>query len=262
MAKKNGYILVDRDLEDWRYADSLSMTGFWLRLLLLANWKDTDKVQRGEILISTPTLAHMLNISEKTVNRYLKKLADSGEIEMSTNHHRTRIRIPKYDMYQSGQIYRTEVRTGVQSEVPTEVRTGVQSLPYKKTRNQEIHENKKEKSLKETESFTPPTADQVREYAEKDGLSLDIDSFLDYYQNKDWIVSGEKCRDWRYLVRSWVRKDQEFSKGKKTKKKENLPDWYSADPKRESGSGEKLSADELKAAQEKLKRMGKAKGEQ
>ena len=249
MAKKNGYILVDRDLEEWRYADSLSMTGFWVRLLLLANWKDTDKVKRGEILISTPTLANMLNISEKTASRYLKKLADSGEIEMSTNHHRTRIRIPNYDKYQSGQIYRTDVRTAVQ----TDVRTAVQSHPYKK-RNQEIQENNKEKSLKEIKSFTPPTADQVRDYAEKNGLSLDIDSFLDYYQNKDWIVSGEKCRDWRYLVRSWVRKDQEFSKGKTTKK-ENLPDWYNADPKRSSGSGEKMSDDELKAAQKKLKRM-------
>ena len=257
MAGDKGFIRISRGIEDWEHSDSLTMIGFWVRLLLLANWKDTKKIRRGELVITAPALAGICGVSESSVRRYLKKLEDSGEIKMSTNHRSTKIRILNYEKYQSGQFDRTDDQTADRTDDQTADRT---YLYEKKERRKEG--KKEEKSLKETESFTPPTADQVREYAEKDGLSLDIDSFLDYYKNKDWIVSGEKCRDWRYLVRSWVRKDQEFSKGKKTKKKENLPDWYSADPKRESGSGEKLSADELKAAQEKLKRMGKTKGGQ
>lgn len=256
MAKQHGFILVDRELEDWRYADSLAMTGFWIRLLILANWKSTDKVKRGEILISTPTLAHMLNISEKTVSRYLKKLADSGEIEMSTNHHRTRIRIPNYDAYQSGQIYRTDVHTAVQSEVRTDVHTAVQSLPYKKTRKQDKQENKKEKSLKENETYQPPTADEVREYAKAEGLSLDPDHFVDYYQNKDWMINGERIKDWRYLVRSWSRKEKEFSKGSRPKKSDELPDWYDANPKRTTGEKKNTMTDEeIAAVKAKLSRM-------
>ena len=116
-------------------------------------------------------------------------------------------------------------------------------------KRQRIKKVKKKKSSSNTESFTPPTADEIREYAESEQLQLDIERFLHFNEKKGWIE-----HDWKYSVRSWCKKDQEFQKSR-PKKKDELPDWYSADPKRSSGSGEKLSADELKAAQEKLKRM-------
>lgn len=255
---EGGFIKLSRKILGWDYHDEPVVFTVWIHLLLLANWEDKRAVKRGEVLITQDLLAHMCGISRTTVIRCLKKLEESGEIKISANNKRTKITIIKYSLYQN--LTTSDTTDDTTSDTTSDT---TDDTAYLYKRKKEVKkERNKEKSLKETESFTPPTADQVREYAEKDGLSLDIDSFLDYYQNKDWIVSGEKCRDWRYLVRSWVRKDQEFSKGKKTKKKENLPDWYSADPKRSSGSGEKLSADELKAAQEKLKRMGKAKGGQ
>ena len=264
MKGEGGFVRDYRSTIDWEWFTDVNTAHLWEYIRLRVNYEPSRfrgmEIKRGQMIESISTIAKNTGLTYSQVRTALKHLKMTGEIACNLTRYGMLISAVKYDDFQSPSGSNdtqpnNEIATRSQGD-RKEIATYKEDKEIKKVRNKEI------KGLSETESFTPPTADQVREYAEKDGLSLDIDSFLDYYQNKDWIVSGEKCRDWRYLVRSWVRKDQEFSKGKKTKKKENLPDWYSADPKRSSGSGEKLSADELKAAQEKLKRMGKAKGEQ
>jgi DNA-binding transcriptional regulator YhcF (GntR family) len=269
MAKQNGYILLDREIEDWRHSDSLAMIGFWVRLLILANWKSTDKVKRGEILISVPNLAHMFNISEKTASRYLKRLAESGEIEMSTNHKRTRIVIPNYDLYQSGKIYRTADRTAVQSDVQTPVhtadRTAVQSPIGKNTGNHEIMKSSNTGSGNNTPRTTPPTADEVLDFVKAEGLSLDVEAFLNYNNDREWTKSGKSVvSEWKDLVRAWCKKDEQFSKERQTKgtgrgkKQDKLPEWYDADPNRK-GSDEQMSDEEMAHLKEMLASFRKEK---
>lgn len=242
---EGGFIKLNRKLLGWEHHKNSAVLNVWIHLLLLADWEDKPNVKRGEVLITQELLAYTCGLSRQTIIRVLKILEDSGEIKVSTNHKRTKITIIKYQLYQN-------FTTGVTTDFTTGFTNEETAHPYKKKK--EGKKERKKESSKEIQSFTPPTADEIREYAESEQLQLDIERFLHFNEKKGWIE-----HDWKYSVRSWCKKDQEFQKNR-PKKNDAMPDWYSADPKRSSGSGEKLSADELKAAQEKLKQRGKAKG--
>ena len=52
--------------------------------------------------------------------------------------------------------------------------------------------------------FTPPTADEVRAYADEKGCIIDAQRFVDFYESKGWMVGKSPMKDWRASVRSWV----------------------------------------------------------
>lgn len=67
--------------------------------------------------------------------------------------------------------------------------------------------------------FTPPTADEVREYCLSKGYAVDPDRFVDYYTSNGWIVGKTKMKDWKAAVRTWSGKE------KKNGKVESKPLW-------------------------------------
>lgn len=65
--------------------------------------------------------------------------------------------------------------------------------------------------------FAPPTAEEVRAYAQEKGLTINADRFVDFYSSKGWMVGKSKMKDWRAAVRSWAARDrQEAPETKKT----------------------------------------------
>ena len=60
------------------------------------------------------------------------------------------------------------------------------------------------KSVKE-KRFAPPTPEDVREYCQEKGLSVDADRFVDFYESKNWYVGKNKMKDWKAAVRNWAR---------------------------------------------------------
>ena len=53
--------------------------------------------------------------------------------------------------------------------------------------------------------FTPPTAEEVRQYATEKGYTIDADRFVDFYASKGWLVGKTKMTDWKAAVRNWGR---------------------------------------------------------
>lgn len=57
--------------------------------------------------------------------------------------------------------------------------------------------------------FTPPTADEVRAYAQENALNIDANRFVDYYTAVGWKVSGKSpMKDWKAAVRNWAARDK------------------------------------------------------
>ena len=64
-------------------------------------------------------------------------------------------------------------------------------------------------------AFTPPTADEVRKYAEAQGLAVDAAKFVDHYAAQGWkINNGLPMKDWRAAVRTWARRDAEWNQAR------------------------------------------------
>lgn len=57
--------------------------------------------------------------------------------------------------------------------------------------------------------FVPPTVDEVREYCMAQGLTIDAERFVDYYEANGWKVGNQGMKDWRATVRNWARRDKE-----------------------------------------------------
>lgn len=51
--------------------------------------------------------------------------------------------------------------------------------------------------------FTPPTVQEVREYIETRGSSIDPESFVDHYEANGWMRGKNKIKDWKACVRTW-----------------------------------------------------------
>lgn len=57
--------------------------------------------------------------------------------------------------------------------------------------------------------FVPPTVEEVREYCGAQGLTIDAERFVDYYEANGWKVGNQAMKDWRATVRNWARRDRE-----------------------------------------------------
>lgn len=60
--------------------------------------------------------------------------------------------------------------------------------------------------------FTPPTVDQVREYCEERGNSVNPQRFVDYYSSNGWMVGKNKMKDWKAAVRTWEQKEKSYGR--------------------------------------------------
>ena len=100
----NGFIVIDRNIEDWRWWGNPTAMGIWLLILVKANWKDGffqgEPIPRGSFATSLPNLAMEIGLSESTVRRWLKRFEEDGQIEQKvTNRYRV-IKVLNYAKYQ------------------------------------------------------------------------------------------------------------------------------------------------------------------
>lgn len=72
------------------------------------------------------------------------------------------------------------------------------------------------KSKSKSKRFTPPTVDEVRAYCQERGNNVDPEYFIDFYEARDWKISGgrQKMSDWKASVRTWERNNFSKPKGK------------------------------------------------
>lgn len=84
----------------------------------------------------------------------------------------------------------------------------------KPNKNIKENKNKNKKENGNTVRFTPPTAQEVRDYALEHSYTIDVDRFIDFYESKGWMVGKNKMKDWKAAVRNWAR-SQRPEKGSK-----------------------------------------------
>lgn len=56
------------------------------------------------------------------------------------------------------------------------------------------------------EPFVPPFADEVRAFVEEEGLCVDPETFVDFYDSRGWKVGTTAIKNWKATVRLWHRR--------------------------------------------------------
>ena len=93
----------------------------------------------------------------------------------------------------------------------------------KKKENIEEKENTpkgvKEKEKSETaKRFVPPTFEEAKARMEEMGYTFDVESFIAFYQSKNWMVGKNKMKDWKAAMVTWQKRENNFPRKISTKK--------------------------------------------
>jgi hypothetical protein len=58
-------------------------------------------------------------------------------------------------------------------------------------------------------NFIIPTYNEVKEYCNERGNSIDAEQFIDYYTSKGWMIGKNKMKDWKAAIRTWERNNKD-----------------------------------------------------
>lgn len=91
-----------------------------------------------------------------------------------------------------------------------------------------LHErlNEVERVLGErNRAFTPPTAQEVEEYAKTIKFDLSGQAFCDYYEARNWMLGKTKMKSWKAAIRTWKsRRDNDPTQKPTGRTPDNLRD--------------------------------------
>lgn len=67
-------------------------------------------------------------------------------------------------------------------------------------------------SLGKVNSSSAPTLEQVEEYCRKKNYKTSAKAFFEYYSERHWEINGDPIRDWKALLGTWEKREQEKGK--------------------------------------------------
>lgn len=104
---QKGFIKIWRQLEEWEWTDDLQMVGFFVRLILMANWEDKRwhgiLIKRGQFVSSIDGLRFgkkKKKLSYKCIRTFIQRLKWTGELATESTNRYTIYTIVNYNKYQ------------------------------------------------------------------------------------------------------------------------------------------------------------------
>lgn len=92
--------------------------------------------------------------------------------------------------------------------------------PYKEKESKiniiEKEINKEREAHETAKRFVPPTLEEVRERIKEKGYTFDAESFVAFYQSKNWYVGKNKMKDWRAAMVTWQNREKDYYRRART----------------------------------------------
>ena len=212
--------LYDKIL-NWEWYHDTNTFRLFIHLLLKANYKECTfqgmSIQRGQLVTSLTSLAAGTALSIRQVRVSLDKLQMTGEVTSKAYPKYRVITIVRYDDYQSNDKQNDKQMTSNTagkwqandkqddkqhgSQMSREMTTSIEYIEPIEYRN---IEQIKERDRKTAKRFIPPSREEIEIFCLENGLTIDIDRFLNYYESKGWMVGRNKMKNWEATVRNWA----------------------------------------------------------
>lgn len=93
-----------------------------------------------------------------------------------------------------------ETKDGQSDETKTDKR---RARDGQGTTNKNVKNANNENNEKKKGNFVPPSFSDVSDYSKQIAYDLNVDSFLNSYEQKGWMVGKNKMKDWKAAVRNW-----------------------------------------------------------
>lgn len=95
--------------------------------------------------------------------------------------------------------------------IATKPHVSTDVIPLKE-KKRKVNNKEKEKEKEIAKRFLPPSIDEVKKFVAEKNYSVDPESFVAFYQSKNWFVGKNKMKDWRAAVVTWEKRNREFKK--------------------------------------------------
>lgn len=177
---------------------------FYLKLLVESIDHEGELRFSETIPYNVDMLATITNTNRDTVWNALKVFAEFGMIEVLED--KTVFMVEVHKMLGSAADNDAANRKRRQRE-----REKTQALLQRDTSVTKCHESieiEKEKEIdRESKRFAPPSIEEVRSYISEKGYNVDAESFVSFYESKDWMIGKNKMKNWKAAVITWNKRD-------------------------------------------------------
>lgn len=191
-----GYIKVWRKIEDWEWVKDPQTLGFFIYLMLKANYKDSRymgyDIPRGALVCGRKSLSEELGLGEQTIRTLITRLKSTNEITIKVTSRFSIVYIANYNKYQ---------------DKPTSTLTNNLTTDQPAP-NQHLTTSKE---VKKERSNTPPTLDSVKDFFKDDIMSAE---FFNHYEANGWVQGnkGKPIKSWEAAARGWKSRQRVFNK--------------------------------------------------
>lgn len=227
----NGWIKLYRCLMDSSVFANPNILKVWIWCLLKASHSERQQLvglqvvdlKEGQFIFGRKKAAEKLCMKESTVWKCMKTLENLGNISINSNNKFSVITVEKWGDYQG-------------DDTPSVTTKEQQSNNNVTTKEQQSNTNKNVKNVKNDKNvnnrgaqnkFVPPTFEQVKDYCWERCNSVDPESFINFYESKNWMIGKNKMKDWKAAVRTWERRDNKpVNKTNKNQTAQMLDDFY------------------------------------
>lgn len=79
---------------------------------------------------------------------------------------------------------------------------------------------------KKPKRFIKPTLEDINNYCKEKEISIDAESFIDFYESKGWKVGSSSMKDWKAAVRNWARRNAKDNKPTRKNIEQVIDDGY------------------------------------
>lgn len=200
---------------DWLPAlESLSAEDFQsLILALIKRQKDGKPLPE----FSNPTVGIFAKMIEPTIKRRLDGQSWKDKANSTTQ----------------GTTQGTGIGTTQDTTVGTSIGTSIDTTVGSKVEKSKVEEsnvisNDITKGAKTRKRFIKPTIEEVREYCQERGNTVDPETFVNFYESKGWVVGKSPMKDWKSAVRTWERSRTETKQPQETFSSFETDDFYLA----------------------------------
>ena len=190
----NGWIRLDRGIQDnflWQEPEALKL---WLYLLMAASLTDKAtafngqmlNIKRGQLVFGLNAASARLNISIRRLRKYLNWFESDDMIDKQVTNKFSIISITNYSQYQD---------TGKQASSKSQATAKQTSTTIQVTSN--------------NKQSIPPTVDEVRAYCDSRSNGIDPEMFIAFYEARGWKIGKDRMKSWKACVVTWEKRRQE-----------------------------------------------------
>lgn len=214
-----GYVKLHRKMLKWGWYSDTNTFRVFMHLLLTASYEENEfrghKILPGQAIFGRKKMAKELGISERQVRVALEHLKMTNEVTIETTNKFSIATIENWGKYQLDDF------TSDQQNDQQYVQRTANKCPTS-DHTQEGKESKKVRIYRDI--YKEPTVDDVREYCfEKGYTHVDPETFVNFYESKNWMVGKNKMKNWKSAVAGWESRNR-----KKAPAREGRLDWIDA----------------------------------